>query len=138
MTDGGKAMLYGLAAQSAWKIGSNSVANAYAEKATKADPNARNYFLLSQIQADLGRENFLNNRADDALMYFSRAIDAVESGQAAKGFQKESLSPQAVAMLYGMASASANRCGSNDLALSFAEKAGRSLGGTNTASSHSK
>ena len=135
ITKEGKAMLYGLAAESAWKMGNNLLANGYAEKSAKTNPTAGAYFRLSDIQATLGRENLVKGKADEALIHFRKAIDSKESGQNAQDFQKESLNPQAVTVLYAMAAESASRCGSNDLALKFSEKIGRLFGaGTNTTS----
>jgi len=118
---------YCTAAVSAQILHSNYLANEFAEKAVKARPNARSQLILSTTLANLANDimNATNHDYAAALSLSQRSVDTFELSQKAEDFQTNLLTGFSSALLYAIATESANRVGSNSLAYEFAEKSAK-------------
>jgi tetratricopeptide (TPR) repeat protein len=81
-----RAYCYGMAAQSALGLGSNSLALGYAEKAVKTDSSARNLLILSRCEMVLGVEQLGNKNYEPGLAFLSQAVDSYETAKNASGY----------------------------------------------------
>ena len=123
ITPNAKGILYRIAGQSAQSLGSNILANQYAEKAVVVDPSNESRLLLATTLANLGSEKLRENDGLVALSFYSKAIDAYEASRKTENNQTASLFRIDANRIYGSAFTTAWALGSNALALEFAEKA---------------
>ena len=124
ITSEGKGRLYALAADSGQRLGSNSLANRFAEKAVEANPSGANELLHTTTLANLGLENLRKNEPVVALGFLSRAVDAYVEASGSEDFRAGYSIPQEdVTRIVVLAVSTAQRLGSNDLACTIAEKA---------------
>jgi len=123
LTAEGMEQLYRLASISAQMLGSNTMANTFAEKAVQTHPTSMNRALLATTLANLGLETLRKEQYPAALEFLHRAVDASEASQSAEGFSTNSLSSENRIKILRLGIESAQRAGSNLLANDFAEKA---------------
>lgn len=81
-----KAYCYGMAAQSAMAMGSNSISINYAEKAVKTDSAARNFLILWNCEMSLGFEYLKNKNFELGLAHSVKGMDAYESAKNASSY----------------------------------------------------
>jgi hypothetical protein len=79
ITAEGRSELYGMAADCAIKIQSNSLAIEYAQKSIKADPQSVSKILLTYAIANSGVQKLESNDAAGALPLFETAITNYEA-----------------------------------------------------------
>src|ERR1035437_664460 len=115
---------YSMAALSAQRLHSNSIANEFAEKAVKTRPDAQTQLLFSTTLANSANDilNSANPDLTAALSLSRRSIDTFELSEKAEDFTTNLLKGFDIGMLYGIAANSAIRIGSNSLACDFADR----------------
>jgi hypothetical protein len=79
LTPEGQSQLYGIAAECAMQIHSNSLANEFAQKSVSASPRIGNKFLLTCTIANLALEKVQNNDIVGSFELFQRAITNYEA-----------------------------------------------------------
>jgi tetratricopeptide (TPR) repeat protein len=126
ITPNAKGILYRIAGHSAQCLGSNILANQYAEKAVVVDPIKESRLLLATTLANLGSEKLRESNGPVSLNFFSKAIDAYEASRNIENNQTGSSITIDGNRIYSSAFTTAWSLGSNALALEFAEKAANS------------
>jgi hypothetical protein len=138
-----KAYLYGMAAQSAMSLGSNSVAISYAEKAVNTYSVARNLLILWNCQMAFAFECLRNKNYKLGFDYLTKAVNTFESAKTAgndivgimtitnangaietkTGGAADMVPDRQVSQMYFVASLAAFETSSNSLAREYLKKA---------------
>lgn len=116
----GKGELYWYAGICAQRLGSNNIANEFAEKAVKANPQPKTKILFTTTLANLAAQDFQNNDFNGSLELFKEAItnyESIDSIAATNLLEKKQ-----VLKLYSEAARSAFAIGKTNEVREFNEK----------------